>query len=26
LRLPMTPLSDSEEARLRKTLTAYGLL
>jgi 4-hydroxy-tetrahydrodipicolinate synthase len=26
LRLPMTPLSDSEETRLRKTLTAYGLL
>lgn len=26
LRLPMTPLSESEQARLRKTLTAYGLL
>lgn len=26
LRLPMTPLSESEEARLRKTLVAYGLL
>lgn len=26
LRLPMTPLSESEEGRLRKTLTAYGLL
>lgn len=26
LRLPMTPLSEAEEARLRKTLTAYGLL
>jgi 4-hydroxy-tetrahydrodipicolinate synthase len=26
LRLPMTPLSPSEEQALRKTLTAYGLL
>lgn len=26
LRLPLTPLSESEEARLRKTLTSYGLL
>jgi 4-hydroxy-tetrahydrodipicolinate synthase len=26
LRLPLTPLSESEEARLRKTLSAYGLL
>ncbi len=26
LRMPMTPLSDGEEARLRKTLTNYGLL
>ena len=26
LRLPMTPLSEPEEARLRKTLVAYGLL
>ena len=26
LRLPLTALSDSEEARLRKTLVAYGLL
>ncbi len=26
LRLPLTPLSDAEETRLRKTLTAYGLL
>lgn len=26
LRLPMTPLSPSEEARLRSTLTEYGLL
>ncbi len=26
LRLPMTPLSEAEEARLRKTLVAYGLL
>jgi 4-hydroxy-tetrahydrodipicolinate synthase len=26
LRLPMTPLSSSEEQKLRKTLTAYGLL
>ena len=26
LRLPLTPLSESEEVRLRKTLTAYGLL
>ena len=26
LRLPMTPLSDAEEAKLRATLTAYGLL
>jgi hypothetical protein len=26
LRLPLTPLSESEELRLRKTLTAYGLL
>lgn len=26
LRLPLTPLSESEEARLRKTLIAYGLL
>jgi len=26
LRLPMTPLDDAGEAKLRKTLTAYGLL
>lgn len=26
LRLPMTPLSQAEEAKLRATLTAYGLL
>jgi len=26
MRLPMTPLSDSEQAKLRETLTAYGLL
>jgi len=26
LRMPLTPLSDAEEAKLRKTLTAYGLL
>jgi 4-hydroxy-tetrahydrodipicolinate synthase len=26
LRLPMTALSSAEEAKLRKTLTAYGLL
>ncbi|HWB01332.1 MAG TPA: 4-hydroxy-tetrahydrodipicolinate synthase [Pirellulales bacterium] len=26
LRMPMTPLSSSEEGRLRTTLTAYGLL
>jgi 4-hydroxy-tetrahydrodipicolinate synthase len=26
LRLPMTPLNESEEASLRKTLTVYGLL
>lgn len=26
LRMPMTPLSDDQEFRLRKTLTAYGLL
>lgn len=26
LRLPLTPLSDAEQVRLRKTLTAYGLL
>jgi 4-hydroxy-tetrahydrodipicolinate synthase len=26
LRLPMTPLSDAEKAKLRATLTAYGLL
>jgi 4-hydroxy-tetrahydrodipicolinate synthase len=26
LRLPLTPLSEAEEARLRKTLSAYGLL
>lgn len=26
LRLPLTPLSESEESRLRKTLVAYGLL
>lgn len=26
LRLPLTPLSEAEEVRLRKTLTAYGLL
>jgi 4-hydroxy-tetrahydrodipicolinate synthase len=26
LRMPMTPLSDEEEARLRNTLTDYGLL
>ncbi len=26
LRLPLTPLSESEEARLRKTLSGYGLL
>jgi 4-hydroxy-tetrahydrodipicolinate synthase len=26
LRLPLTPLSEAEEIRLRKTLTAYGLL
>ncbi len=26
LRLPMTPLGENEEARLRKTLAAYGLL
>jgi 4-hydroxy-tetrahydrodipicolinate synthase len=26
LRMPMTPLSSDEEAKLRKTLTNYGLL
>ena len=26
MRLPMTPLSDAERAKLRETLTAYGLL
>jgi 4-hydroxy-tetrahydrodipicolinate synthase len=26
LRLPMTPLTEAEEARLKKTLIAYGLL
>jgi 4-hydroxy-tetrahydrodipicolinate synthase len=26
LRMPMTPLSPDEEARLRKTLVQYGLL
>ena len=26
LRLPMTPLTDAEQAKLRATLTAYGLL
>jgi 4-hydroxy-tetrahydrodipicolinate synthase len=26
LRLPLTPLSETEETRLKKTLTAYGLL
>jgi 4-hydroxy-tetrahydrodipicolinate synthase len=26
LRLPMTPLGPSEEAKLRATLTRYGLL
>jgi 4-hydroxy-tetrahydrodipicolinate synthase len=26
LRLPMTPLSEADEAKLRATLTAYGLL
>ena len=26
LRLPMTPLTEAEQAKLRKTLTAYGLL
>ena len=26
LRMPLTPLSPAEEAKLRKTLTAYGLL
>jgi 4-hydroxy-tetrahydrodipicolinate synthase len=26
LRMPLTPLSDAEEARLRKTLSTYGLL
>ncbi len=26
LRMPMTPLNEAEEAKLRKTLTAYGLL
>ncbi|MCG8586400.1 MAG: dihydrodipicolinate synthase family protein, partial [Pirellulales bacterium] len=26
LRLPMTPLSAAEEAKLRDTLTGYGLL
>ncbi|HVC96191.1 MAG TPA: dihydrodipicolinate synthase family protein, partial [Pirellulales bacterium] len=26
LRLPMTPLSAAEEAKLRKTLTDYGLV
>ncbi|MBS0210824.1 MAG: 4-hydroxy-tetrahydrodipicolinate synthase [Planctomycetes bacterium] len=26
MRLPMTPLTTAEEAKLRKTLTAYGLL
>jgi 4-hydroxy-tetrahydrodipicolinate synthase len=26
LRMPMTPLSSQEEARLRKTLVQYGLL
>ena len=26
MRLPLTPLSESEEARLKKTLVAYGLL
>jgi 4-hydroxy-tetrahydrodipicolinate synthase len=26
MRLPMTPLETAQEASLRKTLTAYGLL
>ena len=26
LRMPLTPLSSAEEARLRKTLSAYGIL
>ncbi len=26
LRMPMTPLSEADEAKLRRTLTAYGLL
>ena len=26
LRLPMTPLDSTSEGKLRKTLTAYGLL
>jgi len=26
LRLPMTPLTDKEEAKLRSTLAGYGLL
>jgi 4-hydroxy-tetrahydrodipicolinate synthase len=26
LRLPMTPLDSASEAKLRKTLTTYGLL
>ena len=26
LRLPMTPLTAAEEAKLRETLAAYGLL
>jgi len=26
LRLPMTPLTEAEQAKLRTTLTAYGLL
>ncbi|MBM4077032.1 MAG: 4-hydroxy-tetrahydrodipicolinate synthase, partial [Planctomycetes bacterium] len=26
LRLPMTPLGDAEQVRLKKTLVAYGLL
>jgi 4-hydroxy-tetrahydrodipicolinate synthase len=26
MRLPMTPLDAAEEAKLRKTLTVYGLL
>jgi 4-hydroxy-tetrahydrodipicolinate synthase len=26
LRMPLTPLSDGDEAKLRKTLAAYGLM